>query len=226
MKHGDQITTYVIEFDQLALLTQWGDSALWHQFYEGLPRRIKDDMVHHAYVNTLNGVKSVARLIDARYWKHEGEKERERDRDRGSGAGGNSGNTTGNTGRSGNPSGGQKSGRKKGTSNKNPSLAPASGSKGLGKQAGNSGAGSAGKAADTTKPKHKPYANKLNSSGKLKLEERERRWKLNLCMFCGGSGHTAEDCWKRPGEAQAKAASAEKPSGQSSSAQASSESKK
>jgi hypothetical protein len=45
-------------------------------------------------------------------------------------------------------------------------------------------------------------------------------------MFCGGSGHTAENCRKRPGEAQAKAASAETPSGQSSSAQASSESKK
>jgi hypothetical protein len=67
MKHGDRIATYVIEFDQLALLTQWGDSALWHQFYEGLPRQIKDDMVHHAYVNSLGGEKSVAWLIDARY---------------------------------------------------------------------------------------------------------------------------------------------------------------
>jgi hypothetical protein len=36
MKHGDRIATYVIEFDQLALLTQWGDPALRHQFYEGL----------------------------------------------------------------------------------------------------------------------------------------------------------------------------------------------
>jgi hypothetical protein len=34
-------------------------------------------------------------------------------------------------------------------------------------------------------------------------------------MFCGGSGHTAEDCKKRPQEAQAKAASTETSTGQS-----------
>jgi hypothetical protein len=40
-------------------------------------------MVHHAYVNSLAGVKSVAQLIDTRYWKREGKKEREKDCDRG-----------------------------------------------------------------------------------------------------------------------------------------------
>jgi hypothetical protein len=211
MKHGDRIATYVIKFDQLALLTQWGDSALWHQFYEGLPRWIKDDMVHHAYViNTLTRVKSVARLIDAQYWKRKGEKEREQDHDRGSSASRNSG-----TGHTGNPSGGQKGGRKKGASNKNPSLAPASRSKGTGKQAGNSRAGTTGKAADASKLKRKPYADKLDSHGKLKPEERECRGKLGLCMFCGGSGHTVEDCKKCLQEAQAKAAYTESSTGQS-----------
>jgi hypothetical protein len=183
-------------------------------------------MVHHAYVNSLAGVKSVARLIDTRYWKREGEKEREKDRDRGSRAGGNSGNTTGITGRSGNPPGGQKVGGKKGPSKQNPSPAPAAGLKGSGKQAGNSGPAATNKAVDASKPKHKPYADKLDSNGKLKPEEHERQGKLNLCMFCGGSGHSAEDCRKRPGEAQAKAASAETSSGQGSFAQASSKSKK
>jgi hypothetical protein len=144
MKHGDQIATYVIKFDQLALLTQWGDPALWHQFYVGLPRRIKDDMVHHTYVNSLAGVKSVAWLIDAWYWKCEGEKEREKNRDRGSRDGGNSGNTAGNTGRSGNPPGGQKGGGKKGPSKQNPSPMPAARLKGSSKQAGNSGPAATG----------------------------------------------------------------------------------
>jgi hypothetical protein len=214
MKHGDWIATYVIEFDQLVLLTQWGDPALWHQFFEGLPHRIKDDMVHHTYVNSLAGVKSIARLIDAWYWKHEGEKERERDRDRGSGGRAGAGNTPGTGGRTGKPSGGQ-SGGKKGASNKTSSPAPASGAKGTGKQAGNPGAGATGKAADASKPKHKPYADKLDSHGKLKPEKRECQRKLGLCMFCGGSGHTAEDCKKCLQEAQAKAASTESSTGQS-----------
>jgi hypothetical protein len=37
MKHGNWIATYIIEFDQLMLLTQWGNSALQHQFYESPP---------------------------------------------------------------------------------------------------------------------------------------------------------------------------------------------
>jgi hypothetical protein len=170
MKHGNQIATYVIEFDQLVLLTQWGDSTLWHQFYEGLPRWIKDDIVHHAYINSLAGVKSVAQLIDARYWKCKGEKERKRDCDRGSEGRAGAGNTPGTGGRTGKPSGGQ-GGGKKGPSNKTASPAPASGVKGTGKQGGNPGAGATSKAADASKPKRKPYANKLNSHGKLKLEE-------------------------------------------------------
>lgn len=225
MKHGDRIATYVIDFDQLAFLTRWGDSALRHQFYEGLPRRIKDDMVHHAYVNTLHGIKSVARLIDARYWKREGEKEREREHDKGSGGGSGGGSgpgpTSGNTGRSGKTSGG-----KKGSSNKNSSTAATSRSKGSGKQPDNQASGKAAEASN--KPKRKPYADKLDSRGKLKPEERERRKKLGLCMFCGGSGHSAEDCKKRPQDAQGKAASADSSSGQASTSQGdkSSESKK
>jgi hypothetical protein len=103
--------------------------------------------------------------------------------------------------------------------------------KSTGKQAGNSGAGATGKAADTSKLKHKLYADKLDSHGKLKLEERKHRKKLGLCMFCGGSGHTAEDCKKRLQEAQAKATSTKSlasQSGQASNSQGdkSSESKK
>jgi hypothetical protein len=120
MKHGDRIATYVIEFNQLALLTQWGHPTLWHQFYEGLPCQIKDHMVHHAYVNSLAGVKSVAWLIDTWYWKREGKKERERDRNRGSRGGAGASNTPGTGGHTGRPSGGQ-GGGKKGASNKTPS---------------------------------------------------------------------------------------------------------
>ncbi len=42
----------------------------------------------------------------------------------------------------------------------------------------------------------KPYADKLGKDGRLTQEEKDRRWKNNLCMFCGGK-HKTEDCNKR-----------------------------
>lgn len=37
---------------------------------------------------------------------------------------------------------------------------------------------------------------KLGKDGKLTPQERQRRFDNNLCMFCGGVGHTARDCPK------------------------------
>ena len=206
MKSGDRITTYIIEFDFLSVLTRWSDNALRYQFYEGLPRRIKDDMVHHNYANTLDGVKLVARIIDGRYWKREAEKLRERERDKPSGSGG--GNATG--GQSGNP---KPSNRNSGKGSKS-SNAPAPSSTAAtagnsGNNAGRSGNQGKGKAksSDAT-PAARAYADKLDASGKIKQDERERRRKNNLCMYCGGKGHTADNCNKRPGQASAKAAQA------------------
>jgi hypothetical protein len=208
MKTGDRIATYIIAFDQLALLTDFGDSALRHQFYEGLPRRIKDDMVHHSYVNSLIGVKNVARLIDARYWKRESEKERERERDRSSGSGTGSGGSGSNpsAGRSGNSSGSgqqQQQRGKKGKSssgNNNSSGNNSSGNTSSANQS--SGQSSSANTSSQTEKKKKPYADKLDSRGKIKQDERDRRKKNNLCMYCGGGGHTAENCKKRPAEQQ------------------------
>ncbi len=41
----------------------------------------------------------------------------------------------------------------------------------------------------------KPYADKLGKDGRLTQEEKDRRRKNNLCMFCGGK-HKTEDCNK------------------------------
>ena len=193
MKSSDKISTYLLAFDTYAAITGWGDRALRHQFYEGLPSRIKDEMVHQNYVNDLAGVKTIAHRIDARYWHREAEKARERARNP-SGAGHSSGNTR--TGQSNPPASGTprndraNSGKKKkSSSNNNPA------------------------AKDDSAKKAKPYAEKLGKDGKLKPEERERRLKAGLCMFCGGSGHTADECKKKkaissstPGTAQGKAA--------------------
>ena len=49
---------------------------------------------------------------------------------------------------------------------------------------------SSGNSASTSAPP------KLGKDGKLTPQERQRRFDNNLCMFCGGVGHTAKDCPK------------------------------
>ncbi|RDX48980.1 hypothetical protein OH76DRAFT_1483472, partial [Lentinus brumalis] len=56
----------------------------------------------------------------------------------------------------------------------------------------------------------KPYADKLGKDGKLTPEERQRRFAANLCLFCGGPGHTADACPKKTA-AKGRAAQAQAP---------------
>src|SRR6201996_6244468 len=77
MQHSDHLSTYLISFNRLAAYTGWGMVALRYQFYEGLPCRIKDNLVHIDYPNTLVGVRNAAQRIDSCHWKREGEKKRE-----------------------------------------------------------------------------------------------------------------------------------------------------
>jgi hypothetical protein len=66
-----------------------------------------------------------------------------------------------------------------------------------------------GKKSDSKdKPKPNLLADKLGKNGKLTGEERERRMKEGLCLYCGKSGHVAHDCPKSVA-AKARAASVE-----------------
>jgi hypothetical protein len=170
MKSTDRLTTYMVEFNKLAAYTGWGMPALKYQFYEGLPRRIKDQLVNIEYPNTLAGLRAAASRVDTRYWKREGEKKREQ-----LGIPNNAERTSGS---SSNNTGGKKT-------NKPPKSSTAS----------TSGNSSGNREAPKTP---KPYADKLDKSGQLKEAERARRKQFNLCMYCGGAGHKTEECKKRP----------------------------
>ena len=75
--------------------------------------------------------------------------------------------------------------------------------------------------ASTSSASTNPLADKLGKDGKLTKEERQRRYDNNLCMFCGGVGHTAGNCNKASSfaaKAKARAAQAkekESPKGDS-----------
>src|SRR5438445_56522 len=60
----------------------------------------------------------------------------------------------------------------------------------------------------SSKPKN-PNANKLGKDGKLTPEERDRRFKLLLCLFCGLVGHKVPDCPHAKKSAKGKASTTE-----------------
>src|SRR5882672_5207478 len=69
MHDSHQATKYFIKFQQLASRVEWGKEALRRQAYNGLAKRIKDDMVHHNKPNTLTGLRRLVKAIDAQYWE-------------------------------------------------------------------------------------------------------------------------------------------------------------
>ena len=65
---------YVVEFNQIMMqVWGYGEGALWHHFYNGLPDRIKDEVSHVGKPPTLSKLRSLAQSIDAHYWERKSE---------------------------------------------------------------------------------------------------------------------------------------------------------
>jgi hypothetical protein len=223
MRDNARIHEYQLEFDLYASYLKWNEGALRYQYYRGLPTRIKDGLVTHEYDNTLKDLQEESRRIDARHWRRETEKQREKEmRRRLEGSGGGQGGRPGNSGSGSGKSGSGKNSSSSGNANQsssnnsgqnrnnNNSGQRNSGNQGSGKSSG-SGSGSgtgggSGKGGNQQQKQKKPYADKLTKTGKLTAEERERRTKNNLCMYCGEAGHSASDCPKRRPETSGRAA--------------------
>ena len=67
MQENHQATKYFIRFTQLAARVQWGEAALLWQAYNGLAKRIKDDMVHHDKPTTLANLRKLVQAIVDRF---------------------------------------------------------------------------------------------------------------------------------------------------------------
>src|SRR5271169_2943761 len=189
MKDNQRILKYNVEFNRLAVQTGWDDSVLRHHYYSGLAERIKDVMGQVGKPSTLEEMRTVAHSIDARHWEHAREKSR-------------SNPDKANTNTSSNKS------------DKKPSSGNNSGSnnKSSNNQSKDSSSSSNNNGNKNEKPKSSanPLTDKLGKDGKLTPQERQRRFDNNLCMFCGGMGHTANACPKSTSAAsKAKAGSAQ-----------------
>lgn len=171
MSESQRIAKYITNFSRLATQVRWGTAALRFQFYSGLPTRLKDRISEVGKPNTLHGLRDLAQSLDHRYWERKSEQARE------------------------------SSGPSKSATKSNSDSKPTSSSPKTGNHSGNHNSSSSpSKPATPAPPKTpaktppKPYADKLGKDGKLTPEERQRRFANNLCLRCGGSGHTAANC--------------------------------
>src|ERR1700683_5179631 len=77
MKSTQRIAKYLVKFNRHATITGWDNRALRHQFYRGLPARIKDEVSRVGKPATLPELCTLAQSIDGRYWEREEETRRE-----------------------------------------------------------------------------------------------------------------------------------------------------
>ena len=184
MKDTERFTKYLVNFNRHAVTIGWGDRALMSQLYEGLPARIKDELALKDAPTSLSALRLSVMRIDHRYWRREEERRRENK------------STTAPKPKSSDKSPNTTS--HSSSSHSNPRPAQSGGSASTAGRSASAPAGGAAKSATA-----KPYADKLGNDGKLKKEERERRLREKLCLYCGGAGHMSKECRHRSASARA-----------------------
>lgn len=190
MKDTHNILRYNVEFNRLAAHVQWGDSALCHRYYKGLPDRIKDILSQQPKIKDLVKLKATVQTIDARYW----ERNRERSRIE---------KTSAHPDRTSDSSKKFKSNGDKSSSTNTSSPAKSHTPGQPDKNRNGNSNGSSSSKTSSSAPKKPDLSAKLGKDGKLNSDERKRRMDNNLCMFCGGAGHRASDC-NKPGSSASK----------------------
>ena len=148
-------------------MTGWDNRALPHQFYRGLPTCIKDEVSWVGKPATLPQLRTLAQSIDGRYWERDEETRRER---------------------------GAQSSEKKTEKPCNQPTTSAQGS--LAKTNKKPFALCDSSTSGKSDKKTADLGDKIRKDGKLTVVEHACRFANNLCLFCGGVGHTVKDCPK------------------------------
>ena len=187
LKDEQHISKYVVEFNPLACqLRGYGDGALQHLFYSGLPDRIKDEISCIGKLHTLPDLRVLAQSIDVCYWERKSELNHQTFV---------TGHTTSiisaPTSSSTMPSNSE----------------PTSDSESIFDSISDSGHPDLSSdipdphsfisenSEDSDSEAAKP-AFKLGPDGKLSAVERQRCFDLDFCLVCGLAGHKVRDCPK------------------------------
>lgn len=171
MKDNYRVSRYITDFNRLrSMLPDWTDRPLSERFYTGLADRVKSQLAALPIPRPrkLNELMELALSLDENYWELASDKKMRS----------KSSTSTSKTSSTPNDS----SSNKKSNKSNNP------------KSSSNSSSSSS-----TPKPgvDNSAYAKHLASDGKLKQDEKERRQKNGLCLYCGGKGHDLNSCPKR-----------------------------
>ena len=179
MHDNQHILKYNVDFNRLAIRTGWDDGVLRHRYYSGLAERIKDIMGQQGKPPTLEAMKALAHSIDSRHWERLREKSRH--------------------GKSKSDIPDKHDSKPPKSDNKTSAPTPSSSNSNNNSNSNNSKNGNKGNKPGkpaSTSGSSTTFSDKLGKDGKLTQQERQRRFDNNLCLFCGGSGHTAKDCPK------------------------------
>ncbi|KAG6330936.1 hypothetical protein ID866_8152 [Astraeus odoratus] len=175
MKDSNCINKYIIEFNHLATQVHgYGEGALCHMFYNGLPDCIKDEIACAGKPPHLVNLCTMAQGIDMCYWECKSE-------------------ITCQAKTNPQPSSSSKQ-----------SLSGGSPSRQSGNSSGTSSSSSTGKGKNPQHPSSSTpkssnssvpdLSEVLGKDGKLTAMECLCHIKNSLCLFCGLPGHSAKDC--------------------------------
>lgn len=189
MKDDHRVSRLDVQFNLYATLTGFNETALHNLYYKALPYRIKTQLATIGKPKTLAGLRTTVKTLDNQYWEFKGEESRARHS-----------NPAPTTSSSSSKTSFPATSSSYSSSNRAASAQPSSRPKST-----TPGASSAGK-SDKTKE-----LDKILKDGKLGDEERARRTKEGLCMYCGIKGHLVDDCPNKKksddkGKAKARAA--------------------
>ena len=159
------------------------DSALRHLFYSGLPDHLKDEIARVGKPLTLHGLRALCQEIDTHYWEHKDEISR-MTKTQSTSSPTKSSNSRGNS---------SNSGQEK-SKTRNPS------------SSANSSDSSKATSNQSSSSSRLDLTNKLGKDGKLTADKCKMHLDNNLCMFCGGTGHFADNCPKKTKKAKARTA--------------------
>jgi len=167
MKENHCANRSVVDFNRIASqIRGYSNGALHHHFYTGLPNQIKDEISRVSKPHTLNGLHILTQEIDARYWECKEEVTCQ-----------------------------NKTSTSTSTNTPNTKLGKTDKGKSLGNAAQSSSSSTPTQKANKS-GKTAELSDKLGKDSKLTSEECKHRFDMNLCMFCGATGHKAKDCPK------------------------------
>jgi hypothetical protein len=187
---------YTVEFEGDEDLCGYNDTGLYDLYYDGLAPRIREVFKVRNKPATLEGVKSTAEQIDAWYWDYKEENERDKPKNP---------KSDGNSGSSGKSNSAPRSSANQNSGSRNSGFKSKSNNSGNrnnnNRNNNNSGQSSSNNRSSNSGNKSRSnnnLGNKLGEDGKLTEEEKERRRREGLCLFCGKSGHMLKECPNRP----------------------------